>query len=71
MDPITTANQVHQRLTDLQKTTDHIHQERALRSNGSVSADTAASVAITPAGAAEPQTAAANGGCRSAAEPAA
>lgn len=32
MDPITTANQVHERMLDLQKTADDIHQERALSS---------------------------------------
>lgn len=32
MDSITTANQVHERMLDLQKTADDIHQERALRS---------------------------------------
>lgn len=38
MDPITTANQVHERLLDLQKTADDIHQERALRSSPTVEA---------------------------------
>jgi hypothetical protein len=41
MDPITTANQVHERMLDLQKTANDIHQERALRSSPTVEAQAA------------------------------
>jgi hypothetical protein len=64
MDPITTANQVHERLLDLQKTADDIHQERAFRSTPTVGA-----IAAPPPRPAEAHRPATAGTC-SPAEPA-